>query len=177
MSVGGGPGAVIQFRVGSEQNGFIYNMLPENPRLYKCDRSTTPGEPPNYRLYMFRNGGAWYAIEGPERLSDGTHPTEHDLWTRGNFQWMCRHTVIRDGRHHWLKYDPRTKEVDPWNDANLRTTVITHVPGPYPGLQPDELVDQSGPNSDTEDESKGKGKGKGRGGSSWGGRGGKGGKY
>jgi len=103
----------MQFRIGGEQHGFVYNMLPENPRLYKCDRSTKPDEPPNYHLYMFKNGGAWWAIEGPERLPDGTHPSEHELWTRGIFRWMCRHTAIRDGRHHWMKYNPRTNAVEP----------------------------------------------------------------
>jgi len=183
MSVGGGPGAVTRFRIGGEHHGFVYNVLPENPRLYKCDRSNTePADPPNYRLYMFQNGGGWYAIEGPERLPEGGHPSEHDLWMRGNWRWMCRHTAIRDGIHHWMKFDPTTKEVEPGQDVYLRTTVLTHVPGPYPGLQANELVDHMAPNSDTEDESKGKGKGKGKGrynssGYSSGGKGGKGGKY
>ena len=84
-----------------------------------------------------------------------------------------------------MKFDPATKEVVPGQDAYLRTTVLTHVPGPYPGLHAHELVDHMAPNSDTEDESKGKGKGRGRhnsggwssGGWSSGGKGGKSGKY
>lgn len=175
MPVSGGPGVVSQFRVGGEQHGFVYNMVPENPRMYKCDRSTEPGDPPNYRLYMFHHGGAWYAIEGPERLPDGTHPSANELWTRGVWRWMCRHTAVREGIHHWLKYDPRTKDLEPGQDAYLRTTVITHVPGPYAGFQDHELVDHMAPNSDTEDENKGKGKGRGRYGG--GGRGGKGGRW
>ena len=59
MYVGGGRGVVTQFRVGSEQNGFCYNLLPDNPRLYMCDRSTTPGDPEHYRLWMFNTNGAW----------------------------------------------------------------------------------------------------------------------
>ena len=166
MSVGGG--IVTQFRVGSEQNGFRYSLLPENPRLYKCDRQTTPGDPANYRLYMFNTNGAWYAVEGPERCEDGGHPTVQDLWNFGIFQWKCRHTAIREGKHHWLKCNSITKEEEPGTDVYLRTTVISYHSGPYPGLRDDELVDQNAPNSDTEDESNGKGKGKSRGGSSWG---------
>jgi hypothetical protein len=180
MAAGSGPGAVLKFRIGGEQHGFVYSSLPENAQLYQCERSTEP-EPPGYRLYLFRNGGAWYAIEGPGRLPDGTHPTEHDLWNRGIWRWMCRHTVTRNGMHHWMKLDQRTKEVEAGQDAYLRTTVITHVPGPYPGFQDSDLVDQMAPNSDTEDERKGKGKGRYGGGWSSGGwssgKGGKGGKY
>ena len=187
MYVGGGLGVVTQFRVGSEQNGFCYSLLPQNPRLYKCDRSTTPGEPANYRLYMFNTNGAWYAIEGPVECGDDNgSPTVQDLWAHGIFKWKCRHTAIREGKHHWLKCNAITKEEEPGTDVYLRTTVISFHPGPYPGLDDHELIDQNGPNSDTEDESKGKGKGKSRGGSSWGsswgggssgGWGGKGGKY
>ena len=165
MSSGGpaalnrGPGAVTRFRIGGEQHGFVYNILPENPQMYRCDRSTVPGEPPHHRLYMFSWGGTWYAIEGPEQ----PNPSVSELWHRGIWRWMCRHTAIRAGVHHWIKFDPATKDVEPGQDAYLRTIVLTHLPGEYPGLAANELVDHMAPNSDTEDESKGKGKGKGKG--------------
>ena len=75
---------------------------------------------------------------------------------------MCRHTAIRAGVHHWIKFDPATKDVESGKDAYVRTIVLTHLPGEYPGLAANELVDHMAPNGDTEDESKGKGKGKGQ---------------
>jgi hypothetical protein len=158
-----GPGLVTQFRIGAEQDGFLYSLAPEDPRLYQCSRNLGGSDSAShFVLYIYGYGPCWYAIEGPYITADGSLPTGDALMERGTYRYVCYHTAVRDGVHRWYVYNPASRRVLVGQYRYFRTTVLSHTCalGPFVrDLQAHELVDHADPISDTDDDGKGSGGG------------------